>query len=317
MNMPFADAQAGLGFVVSQTAHIEPNVYRVKFTQIQYQDLLAGCIDTSANPFAKTVTYYSLESFGGAKWINGDADDVPYGSDERSKFETQVHSAARGYSYGWEEVNQASMLGISLDAERAISARRAYEEFADAIALTGDTAKGWQGLFNNSAVTATAVATVGAATTWAAKLAAATGPQDVLADVNSALTGIQTATNNVILGDTVVLPYSRFNTLASTQLPYTSMTLLEFLRQNNVYTAQTGQALTIKGVRGLDTAGSGPSARMIAFRRSPEVLKLHIPMPLRFLPVQIDGLRYKVPGVFRLGGLDIRLPKEVIYRDGL
>ncbi len=56
---------------------------------------------------------------------------------------------------------------------------------------------------------------------------------------------------------------------------------------------------------------------MIAFRRSPEVLKLHIPMPLRFLPVQIDGLRYKVPGVFRLGGLDIRLPKEVIYRDGL
>ena len=29
------------------------------------------------------------------------------------------------------------------------------------------------------------------------------------------------------------------------------------------------------------------------------------------------GLRYKVPGVFRLGGLDIRLPKEVIYRDGI
>lgn len=314
MKMPFADAQAGLGFVVSQTAHIEPSVYRVKFTQIQYQDLLAGCIDTSANPFAKTVTYYSLESFGGAKWINGDADDVPYGSDERSKFETQVHTAARGYSYGWEEVNQAAMLGVSLDSERAISARRAYEEFADSIALSGDAAKGWEGLFNSSAVTASAVAAdgTGSSALWSAKDA-----DLILRDVNDALTGIQTATNNVILGDTLILPYARFNTLASKRVPNTTMSTIEYLRQNNVYTAQTGKPLNITAARGLDTAGSGSTARMIAFRRSPEVLKLHIPMPLRFLPVQIDGLRYKVPGVFRLGGLDIRLPKEIIYRDGL
>lgn len=314
MKVPFADAQAGLGFVVSQTAYIEPSVYRIKFTQIQYQDLLAGCIDTSANPFAKTVTYYSQESFGGAKWINGDADDVPYGSDERSKFETQVHSAARGYSYGWEEVNQAAMDGVSLDAERAISARRAYEEFADAIALTGDASKGWEGLFNNSAVTASGATAdgTGSSALWANKDA-----DLILRDVNDALTGIQTATNNVILGDTLLLPYARFNTLASKRVPNTTMSTIEYLRQNNVFTAQTGKALTIKGVRGLDTAGSGSTARMIAFRRSPEVLKLHIPMPLRFLPVQIDGLRYKVPGVFRLGGLDVRLPKEIIYRDGI
>lgn len=314
MKTPFADAQAGYGFVVSQTAHIEPVAYRTKFTQIQYQDLLAGCIDTSANPFAKTVTYYSIESFGGAKWTNGDADDVPYGSDERSKFETQVHTAARGYSYGWEEVNQAAMLGISLDSERAISARRAYEEFADGIALSGDTAKGWEGLFNSSTVTAAAVANgaTGSSPLWSTKT-----PAEKLLDVNAALTGIQTATNNVILGDTLILPYARFNTIASEQLPYSSMTTLEFLRRSNVFTAQTGQPLNIKAARGLDTAGSGSTARMIAFRRSPEVLKLHVPMPLRFLPVQIDGLRYKVPGVFRLGGLDIRLPKEVIYRDGI
>lgn len=316
MKMPFADAQAGLGFVVSQTAHIEPQVYEIKFTQIQYQDLLAGCIDTSANPFAKTVTYYSHENFGGAKWMNGDSDDVPYGSDERSKFETQVYTAARGYSYGWEEVNQAAMLGISLDSLRAVGARRAYEELVDGVALTGDTAKGFQGLFNNSSVTAATVATgaTSGATLWSGKLVY---PDEILKDVNDALTGIQTATSNVILGDTVLLPYARFNTVASSRLPNTETTILKFLKENNVYTAQTGQPLTIKGVRGLDTAGSGSTARMIAFRRSPEVMKLHLPMPLRFLPVQIDGLKYKVPGVFRVGGLDIRLPKEVIYKDGL
>ena len=119
------------------------------------------------------------------------------------------------------------------------------------------------------------------------------------------------------LKNTLLLPYTRFNTIASMQLTNTSMTVLEFLRQNNVYTAQTRQPLNIIAARGLDTIGGGSSARMIAFRQSPEVLKMHIPMPLRFLPVQIVGLSYKVAGLFRVGGLDIRLPKEVRYIDGI
>jgi hypothetical protein len=57
---------------------------------------------------------------------------------------------------------------------------------------------------------------------------------------------------------------------------------------------------------------------MIAYRRDPQVLKLHIPMPHRFLGVYQDGpLHWVVPGVFRLGGLDIRRPLEVKYRDGI
>lgn len=57
---------------------------------------------------------------------------------------------------------------------------------------------------------------------------------------------------------------------------------------------------------------------MIAYRKDPQVLKAHIPMPHRFLPVYQDGpLHWVVPGVFRLGGLDIRRPKEVRYIDGI
>jgi hypothetical protein len=57
---------------------------------------------------------------------------------------------------------------------------------------------------------------------------------------------------------------------------------------------------------------------MVAYRRNPQVLKLHVPMPHRFLPVYQDGpLNFVVPGVFRLGGLDIRRPKEVRYGDGI
>ena len=80
----------------------------------------------------------------------------------------------------------------------------------------------------------------------------------------------------------------------------------------------TGQKLTIRANRFLTTAGSGATARMIAYRRSPEVVKMHIPMRLRFLaPQGPEVFRYVVPGMFRLGGTDVRLPKEIRYYDGI
>jgi hypothetical protein len=41
-------------------------------------------------------------------------------------------------------------------------------------------------------------------------------------------------------------------------------------------------------------------------------------MPHRFMPVYQTGpLRCDIPGVMRLGGLDIRLPNEISYVDGI
>ena len=74
----------------------------------------------------------------------------------------------------------------------------------------------------------------------------------------------------------------------------------------------------VVGRVGVAQRGAAGVARMVAYRRDPSVLKLHIPMPHRFLPVfQPNPLRFEIPGVFRLGGLDIRRPKEVRYGDGI
>jgi hypothetical protein len=305
--MKVFDAQAALGFVLSQTSHIEAQVYQIRYPDIQYSNLIP--VDTSAHPFAKTVTYFSSDKFGAAEWINGNADDVPIAGTQRSKHETSVYTAGIGYAYGWEEIQHAQMLGINLTADDAMAARRAYEEMVDRVALEGDTSKGFEGLFNHSDIPVVAPIT-GDWTT-------ATADQ-ILADVNGALAGIHSNTKTVELADTLVLPWTRMHTISTKRLGDTSMTVLEFLRQNNIYTANTGQPLMIRGVRGLDTAGTSGTPRMLTYRRSPEVLKLHIPMPHRFLPAyQAGPLRFEVPGVFRLGGLDIRLPKAMAYTDGI
>jgi len=304
----FWDAQSALGFVLSQTSHIEAGVNEIVYPDIQYPALIP--VDTSAHPFAKSVTYFSGDKFGEAGWINGNAGDIPLAGVEHTKFETPVYTAGIGYGYGWEEINQAQMLGMPLSNQLAMAARRAYEEMVDRVALLGDTKKNFQGLINNSAVTADSALNGD----WDG----ASTADEILADVNEAILDTAMDTKYTGVADTLLLPFAKLNRLATLRLGDTTMTVLNFLRENNTYTAMTGKELVIRGVRGLETAGSGSTNRMVAYRRDPSVLKLHIPMPHRFLPAhQKTPLYFEVPGVFRLGGLDIRLPKEVRYKDGI
>lgn len=300
--------QANLGFVESQTAYVEAGVYRTRFPAIRYPGLIP--VDYSAPEWIKTITYYSMDITGKADWIGDRASDIPVVGTSLAQDETAVQMAGIGYDYGLEEVNQALMLGMNLPGEKAAAARLIYERTVDNIMFTGDAEKGWKGLYNNASVTAIS-ATTGA---WA------TATEDhILADVNELLGGIYTATNEIAMADTLLLPSLKLQYIASKRLGdgNGALTILQFLQQANVYTAETGNQLTIRGARGLNTAGAGSTARMVAYRRSPEVLKAHIPMRHRFLPVQVVGLTYKVPGIFRLGPLDIRLPKEVRYSDGI
>lgn len=303
--------QANLGFVMSQIATIEPTVYAIKYPDIRYRGIIP--IETTGNPWSKTVAYVSMDGVGKARWIADKSSDIPVVGVTMDKGETTIQMAGIGYDYGIEEVAQARMLGIPLEATKASLARRVSEEMIDRVALDGDALKGFSGLFNYPGVTSASVPNgAGGSPLWTSK----TG-DEALADVNAVLSGVYSATNYTSIADTLLMSLDRQNHLASKRLGDTGETVLSFLKRANVYTATTGQPLTIRGLRGLETAGAGGTQRMIAYRNSPEVLKMHVPMPHRFLDVQVQGLRYVVPGIFRLGGLDVRLPKEVRYADGL
>lgn len=299
--------QASLSFVESQTSHIEAQVNEVNYPDIQYPQLIP--VDTSADAFAKTVTHYTSDQFGAAGWINGNADDIPLAGTDMKKEEKPIYMAGIGYGWGWEEAEQARSLGRNLAADDARAARRAYEEFVDGVALTGDTQKGFEGLINHSSVTAGSAPNG----TWASAT-----EDEMLEDVNSNILGVGTATKYTAMADTVLFSYEKLNYLSTNRLGDTGESILSFLLTNNTYTQMTGQPLTVRAVRGLETAGATSSERMVAYRRDPDVLKLYIPMPHRFLPVyQTGALNFVVPGVFRLGGLDVRRPAEVRYSDGI
>ena len=121
------------------------------------------------------------------------------------------------------------------------------------------------------------------------------------------------------MADTLLLPYDRFLYLSSTPRSAESDTsILTWYLANNPYTALTGRPLRLRGVQGLQTAGAGGTHRAVAYRRDRNVVVAHIPMPHRFLPVyQAGPIRYEVPGIFRLGGTDVRRPLDVSYLDAI
>ncbi len=302
--------QQAFAFMVAQATYIEPQVIRIKYPELNYAEFVP--IDSSGNEWAKSVTFFSIDQIGVADWFHHMARDVPMADIDRQKYEVAIEMAGIGYQYTIEELQQAMMVpNLNLTAERAAAARRAYEEFCHNAAMYGDSRKNWKGLTNYSLP-----AVVNVTSPWPGL--AGTNPGNILRDVNSILTGIWQSSLTVEMANTLLLPLSVMGVLSMTQLPNTTMNLLEWIKKNNVYSQEVGGELLVRGVRGLDTAGATGGGRAIAYDRNPDVLKMHRPMSHRFLDVYRDGaLTYKIPGIFRLAGLEVRRPGAVRYIDNI
>jgi hypothetical protein len=319
MSFQFRDVQQALSFVQQQAQFVEPQIYEIAYPAIQYPTLVP--VDTSGNEWAKGIAFYTSDKVGQANWFNHLADDVPFADIQRAKLEQIIEMAAIGYYWTLEEAGQQAMINsatgptLNLIMERANAARRASEEFLDRIAFFGDTTKNWTGLTNDPNVTIINPPAdgTGSSALWANK----NGLQ-IARDINLALSAVYTGSLTTETADTLLLPPDRFTTLAGTVLTNTAVTALTLVTESNAYTALTGNPLTIRTVRGLETAGAGGIARAIAYRNDPNVLKLHLPMPFNFRPViQATALRFDVPGIFRTGGIEVRRPGAMRYLDGI
>jgi hypothetical protein len=312
MRRNLVDAQQALGFVTSQTAYIESQVVETMYPDIQYANLIP--VDTSAPEWAKSVTYYSSDKVGRAGWFHSYAKDIHVADVERAKHEVGIEMADIGYRYSLEEIGQAMMIpGMNLTADRANAAVRAYEEFVDDAALRGKAEKNFYGIINYPGITTVLASIEAGHTVWNLKTADA-----IIQDINDALTGVYVGTLQVEMADTILLPVACLTIIGTKRIANTPISVLDYIQTKNVYTLTTGRPLTIRGVRGLETAGQGGSGRMVAYRRDPQVLKMHIPMPHRFLPVwQTGPLVFDIPGIFRLAGLEVRRPGSIRYVDGI
>lgn len=309
----FSDAQL-TAFAISQATYVERTIYQVRYPSFDYASIIP--VITEGSEWARSTTFMSADIAGKAEWISGRANDIPYADLDRSIFEHPYAMAGIGYQWNLEELNYGLLLGQNLPSDKANAARRISEQFLWNLGVYGDTAKGWKGLVNQTGVTAGDVAAngTGSTTWWAGK----TGDQ-IAADVAAGITGINAGTQETEMADTMLLPTPVFQDIGARRMGDGSdVTIMEFIRRNNPYTAETGQPLLIRALRGLTTADPGGDGRAVIYRRDPEVVRFHLPMPHRFLSVWQNGpMNWMVPGILRSGGVEVRLPKAMRYLDGV
>lgn len=307
-----SDAQVGIAFLTPQLYRIETEVYMTKYPSFDIARFMS--VDTSGDMWDVGTLVYSMDQVGQAEFFAGGAFDMPYASTKMAQATRAFHLAGIGYEWNTQEMQRAAKLGRSLSSDKASAAKLASDRFIYQIAMNGRTPasadeKGWTGFINNASAPSAQVANDG---TGPSRLWSAKTPDLILRDINESLTAVETGTLETHVANTLVLPTSRYNYIATTRVGDTNATILSFLLANNV----AGEGLTIKKSRALETAGTGGTTRMVAYDNNPQVIKFHLPGAHQFLPpFQKSSMVYEVGGIMNVGGAEVRLPKAIVYRD--
>lgn len=309
---PFADAQAAFPFVIAQGRNIETRIYQRRYPTFNYAAHVP--VVTEGSEWAIGTTFFSVDAAGEAKFLSGAGTDMPFNQVTRDQASHDFAMIGSGWEWNIEEINQASLYGINLNDQKAMSASDKVERLLNSVAMVGATEKNWTGLINSPlASRADAAAGASTSTFWGQKT-----NDEILADINGLLTSVRENSEEVEWADTLRLPPEAFRLISTKRLGAGDglITLLEYIRRNNVYTAETGQPLDIQPLRELATASADGGGRMAAYRRDPEVIRFHLPMPRRVLqPRQKSIMGFETGIIARTGGTEIRLPGAVAYLD--
>jgi hypothetical protein len=300
------DAAEGV-FFTRQLENIKSKSYDVKYAELKARSILP--VSFEAGPGANSITYRQYDMTGVAAIIANYAKDLPRADIKGKEFTVPVKSLGASYGYNVQEIRAGQMSGLPLEQRRANAAKRAVLQKENTIAFFGDTDTGLAGFINNSAIGSYTVPNdgSGSSTLWTAKT-----PDQIIRDLNGLAHKTVEDTKGVDAADTILLPLSRYNYIAATPRSANSdTTILEFFLKANPYIKE------VSWLNELETAGSGSTKRMIAYRRSPDYVTLEIPQDFEQFPEQEQGLEYVVPCHSRIGGVILYYPLSVAKGDNI
>ena len=300
------DASEGV-FFERQLEHIKAKSYDVKYAELKARSILP--VSFEAGPGAQSITYRQYDMTGLAAIIANYAKDLPRADIKGKEFTVPVKSLGASYGYNIQEIRSGQMTGLPLEQRRANSAKRAVMQKENYIAFFGDVDSGLVGFINNSAIGSYTVPAdgTGASALWSAKT-----PDQILRDLNGLAHKTVEDTKGVDAADTILLPLTSYNYISATPRSANSdTTILEFFLKANSYIKE------VSWLNELETAGSGSTKRMMAYRRNPDYVTLEVPQDFEQFPEQEQGLEYVVPCHSRIGGVILYYPLSVAKGDGI
>lgn len=264
-------------------------------------------VDSTTAPGARTVTYEQYDSTGIAKIISNYADDLPTADVKGKEFHSTIKAIGNSYVYSKDDIRAAQFAGKPLNQRKANAAVEAHRQLMNKLAFFGDAEYGIQGLLTNANIP-NAPVVAGAATTltWVTKT-----PDEILKDLNSAVSDMLDLTKGVEVPNTIVMPIAQYNHIATTARSANSdTTILQFFKGNNPG-VEVMWATELKG------AFTGGTDGFIVYNRNPDKLFLEVPLMTEMSPAQEKGLAYSVSVESKFGGCIVPYPLSLSFRRGI
>ena len=264
-------------------------------------------VDSTTAPGARTVTYEQYDSTGIAKIISNYADDLPTADVKGKEFHSTIKAIGNSYVYSKDDIRAAQFAGKPLNQRKANAAVEAHRQLMNKLAFFGDAEYGIQGLLTNANIP-NAPVVAGAATTltWVTKT-----PDEILKDLNSAVSDMLDLTKGVEVPNTIVMPIAQYNHIATTARSANSdTTILQFFKGNN-------PGIEVMWATELKGAFTGGTDGFIVYNRNPDKLFMEVPMMATMYPAQERGLAYTVSVESKFGGVIIPYPLSVSFRRGI
>lgn len=304
MNFKDSASIASTGaFLVGELERLDPQLYEPlsDFTWGRDIDLREDV--TIADDVTSFILSNYTGGFGGAgsgkSWISDGTSTPAKVSVSAEKVSTPLTPWGMDVSYTVFELQKAMQAGRPIDVQKFDAMRMKFQLDIDTQVYLGDEAVGVTGLLNSDAKVAKE--NVG-------KFSDATKPNEVLDFFNHILNNAWKATQFIRIPTDILVSPALFSKLASTQLPNTNMNLLEFVKANNLATAN-GNSLNIKPVKWLHDR-----ARIVAYTKARDVVRFPM-VQLQSMPVQYRNYVQSVPYYGALGGVEFVRPEMVYYGD--
>jgi hypothetical protein len=172
---------------------------------------------------------------------------------------------------------------------------------------------GLQGLVNSPLVTVGTVATgAGGGTAWAGKT-----PEEILADVNTLITGAWQASGYAVCPEKLLLPPENFAYISTQKVSDAgSVSILTYLEDNSISLRTNGRKLEIVPVKWLSQRGAGNTGRMVAYTNRENFVRFPM-VPIRRETPYFQDIMFVSPYIWAMGGVEFVYPETVRYADGI
>lgn len=307
--------------VTSMYDSVESGFYDVLYPEVLWNEILpAGSVKTDINPGAQNYVYRSRDVVGMGQFVNGHSANIPRVGQTIGQVVVPILDAAVGATLMNSEVRRTQFgLQRALVQDYGEIMRKATDYHVERVFFFGDPNVNFESFLDYSTVPKVTIDNP-----WTIA-----EPAKMVADVNGMLTTIWDNSKNIHLPDTVFLPPVQFSLLTTAYVigagtAGVAVSALEYLRQNNIYTANTQKPLNIRSLRYLKEAGVvgpgpdfNPTNRAIAMEMHPRNFVMPFPLPYQITqPVPI-GLGVDMFAEYIFGSFNVRHPACMIYADGI